>query len=315
MAAKRCLGKGLSALLPGSDDTDEKPIKKPLPRGKLKEETLNPRVQKEPLVGVRGTGPGGETLISLDRLVANPNQPRKTFDEEKLDELAQSIKMQGIIHPIIAEYAGDGTYRIIAGERRTRAARMAGFNEIPVILRKYSTEKQMEISLIENIQRSDLNPIEEAAAYKQLMESGKLSQEDLAVRVGKNRATVANALRLLRLPREMQESIQNGDISPGHARAILSLTGTSAQESLYRDILKKGLSVREAEKLAGRLGEQKKPKKDRKKDRSPELNAIEEKFISRLGTRVVINGGLEKGSIVIDYYSMEDLDRIYDILS
>ena len=284
MAVKKGLGKGISALMP------EK-------AGQAEEKS------------------GGEILIPPDKLIANPNQPRKTFDEEELSELAESIKQQGIIQPIIAEDNNDGTYTIIAGERRTRAAIMAGLSEVPVILRKYSGETQMEVSLVENIQRSNLNPIEEAAAYKQLMEANKFSQDEVASRVGKNRATVANALRLLRLPKDMQESIQKNEISPGHARAILSISGAEAQGILYREILRKGLSVREAEKLSLTLGKQnKKEELLPSNKRSPELDAMEEKFIKKLGTKVKISGDLNKGSIIIDYYSMDDLDRLYEIL-
>jgi len=174
----------------------------------------------------------------------------------------------------------------------------------------------MVVSLIENIQRANLNPIEEAQAYKQLAELEKLSQEDVAVRVGKNRATVANALRLLKLPAEMQESIKKNELSPGHARAVLSVSGAKAQEALFREILKKGLSVREAEKRAAALGqENKKPQKaPEQKNRNPELNSMEEKFMLRMGTKVIIKGDNNKGTILIDYYSMEDLDRLYEIL-
>ena len=308
MAHKHGLGKGLSALLP--------------PESILSEEESSQSSRQEPsdLTGTgnstsTGAKKGTEMFIALDKLSANPSQPRKNFDEAELAELADSIKQQGIIQPIIAEDAGDGSYIIIAGERRSRAARIAGLTEVPVVLRKYSDEKRMEVSLIENIQRANLNPIEEASAYRQLMELAALSQEDVAARVGKNRATVANALRLLKLPKEMQNSLIKGELSPGHARAVLSVTGTSAQESLFREIVKKGLSVREAEKRAATLdAENKKTKKAAPKGRAPELAAMEEKFITRLGTRVAINGDLKKGSIVIDYYSMEDLDRLYEIL-
>jgi len=173
----------------------------------------------------------------------------------------------------------------------------------------------MVVSLIENIQRANLNPIEEASAYRLLMELEGLSQEDVAVKVGKNRATVANALRLLKLPPDMQESIKKNELSPGHARAVLSVSGAKAQELLFREIVKKGLSVREAEKRAAALGNQdKKREKAASKGRAPELDAMEEKFIKHLGTKVVINGGLKKGTITIDYYSMADLDRLYEIL-
>jgi len=292
VAIKRGLGKGLSALLPAETSSEE-----------IVSATSAP-----------GKAKPGELLIPLEKLKTNPNQPRKDFDEIELTELADSIRQQGIIQPIIAEDAGDGTHIIVAGERRFRAAKMAGLSEIPVILRKYSDEKRMEVSLIENIQRSNLNPIEEAAAYKQLMEMGSLSQDEVASRVGKNRATVANALRLLKLPREMLDSIRNAELSAGHARAILSVPGPREQETLYREILKKGLSVREAEKRALTLGKGKKPKKPSAKNRIPELDAMKEKFISRLGTKVSINGDLNKGNIIIEYYSMGDLERLYELL-
>ncbi|MCL2093685.1 MAG: ParB/RepB/Spo0J family partition protein [Treponema sp.] len=303
MALKKGLGKGLSALLP-----NEAP---PAPKGEEKGPAA------ESLLG--GKGPARELEVSLDILKANPAQPRKHFNEEELTELADSIRQQGIIQPIIAEEAPDGTYSIVAGERRARAARMAGLEKVPVILRSYSEEKRIEVALIENIQRSNLNPIEEAAAYKQLMERGNLSQDEAALRVGKNRATVANALRLLRLPLPMQESIQKGDMSPGHGRAILSLTGSKTQEALlreelYKEILRKGLSVREAEKRAAKLGEEGKKKEKTPPKRDSQLNEMEEKFRTRLGTKVILSGDLSKGSIHIDYYSMEDLQRLYDIL-
>ena len=299
MAIKRGLGKGLSALLP-SDEKDNA--------------VQNLWEEQEP--GVKKSAPAkGEIFIALEKLNANPNQPRKNFNEEELAELADSIRQQGIIQPIIAEDTGDGTYTIIAGERRTRAARLAGLTEVPVILRKYPDEKRMEVSLIENIQRSNLNPIEEASAYRQLMEMEGISQDEVAVKVGKNRATVANALRLLKLPLKIQESIRKGELSPGHARAVLSVLNPGAQESLFQEILKKGLSVREAEKRAIALGNvNKKPQTSASKGRAPELAAMEEKFITRLGTKVVVKGDLKKGTILIDYYSMEDLDRLYELL-
>ena len=306
MAIKRGLGKGLSALLP-SESALEKNDDTPAPASL---ENKMPSRQEAPAAHL-----GGETLIALEKIKANPNQPRKTFDEAELAELADSIRQQGIIQPIIVEDAGDGTYTIIAGERRTRAARLAGLTEVPAILRKYSDEKRMVVSLVENIQRANLNPIEEAAAYRQLMELENLSQEDAATKVGKNRATVANALRLLKLPSEMQESIRKSELSPGHARAVLSVPGARQQELLFREILKKGLSVREAEKRAAALGkEAKKGEKAAGKGTLPELTDMEEKFIKHLGTKVVINGDLKKGTIVIDYYSMEDLDRLYEVL-
>ena len=303
MAAKRGLGKGLSALLPSDNPADNYPADE---HNVSRQKAISgePGAKKE----------SGEIFIALEKLKANPNQPRKDFDKTELAELADSIRQQGIIQPIIAEDAGDGTYTIIAGERRARAAQLAGLSKAPAVLRKYSDEKRMVVSLIENIQRADLNPIEEASAYRKLMELAGLSQEEVAARVGKNRATVANSLRLLKLPGEMQDSIRKNELSAGHARAVLSVSPAKAQETLFREILKKGLSVREAEKRASALGkENKKSKKTSPRRREAELAAMEEKFITRLGTKVVINGDLKKGNIVIDYYSMEDLDRLYEI--
>jgi ParB family chromosome partitioning protein len=271
---------------------------------------------------------GGEFAIPLDKLRPNPEQPRKRFDEDELKELADSIREHGIIEPIIAEEAGDGTYTIIAGERRYRAAMLAGLSDAPVLLRSYPPEARLEIALIENIQRTDLNPVEEALAYKKLMELTGLSQDSEAVKVGKNRSTVANALRLLRLPEEIQESLIRGEISPGHARAILQAAKTSDRDTLFREIIAGGLSVREAESRAGELngdmppaGSQEGPRKAGRKPpeavpgrRPPELKNMEDKLIEKFGTKASIQGTLEKGSIRIDYYSMDDLSRLYDII-
>jgi ParB family chromosome partitioning protein len=287
---KNRLGKGLQALLP--DDDDDAPA-----------------------------GKGGEVLLPLDKLKANPGQPRRNFDQEALEELAASIKEHGVIQPVIAEDAGDGTYIIVAGERRTRAARLAGLREVPALIRDYSDEKRLEVALIENVQRADLNPIEEAAAYKKLMELSGFSQDEAAARVGKNRATVANALRLLKLPKQMQEALEREEISPGHGRAILSVQKAAAQEELFREIVAKGFSVREAEAQAAVLnngvpGKAKggETKRDQGPPRDPELASIEQRFIDRLGTKVNIHGDLKKGNIQIEYYSMDDLDRLLDLL-
>ena len=299
-AIKRGLGKGLSALLP-DESAESSANQADKSSFEEKDEGIKERT--------------GEIFVAPEKLKANPNQPRKVFNEEELAELADSIRQQGIIQPIIAEDAGDGTYTIIAGERRARAARLAGLEQVPVVLRKYSDEKRMVVSLIENIQRANLNPIEEAQAYKQLAELENLSQEDVAARVGKNRATVSNALRLLKLPAEMQESIKKNELSPGHARAVLSVSGAKAQAVLFQEILKKGLSVREAEKRAAVLGQESKSQKAAKpKSRAPELGAMEDRFMLRMGTKVVIKGDLNKGAIMIDYYSMEDLDRLLEIM-
>jgi ParB family chromosome partitioning protein len=278
----------------------------------------------------------GDFMVPLDKLRPNPEQPRRYFGEEELKELANSIREHGIIEPIIVQEDEDGFYTIIAGERRCRAAIMADLKEVPVLIRSYTPETRLEIALIENIQRTDLNPIEEAQAYKKLMELTGLSQDSVAAKVGKNRSTVANALRLLRLPAEIQESLEKKEISPGHARAILQAAG-GKQEVLFREIREQGLSVREAERRAGELGGEPKtevrhrpdagpePSESKQPDsappapsaethRPPELTDMEAKLIEKFGTKVSIQGSLEKGSIRIEYYSMDDLDRLYDII-
>jgi len=245
MARRIGLGKGLDALLENNDEDD--PQITPEQSQTPPESSLSVK-NKEPDISPQTT-----VQLPVEKLIPNPGQPRKNFDETELRELADSIKTYGVIQPIIAANAGDGTYIIIAGERRTRAARLAGLDAVPVIIRDYTDQKRLEISLIENIQRTDLNPIEEAAAYKNLMDFSGISQDELATRMGKNRSTVANALRLLKLPVEIQKSIEEGTVSPGHARALLSITNPRAREKLYKDILKGDLSVREAEKRASAL--------------------------------------------------------------
>ncbi|MDR2375592.1 MAG: ParB/RepB/Spo0J family partition protein [Treponema sp.] len=286
---------------------------------------------------VSSVPPSGDFTIPLDKLKPNPEQPRRYFGEDELKELANSIREHGIIEPIIVQKNEDD-YTIIAGERRYRAALMAGLKEVPALVRSYTPEARLEIALIENIQRTDLNPIEEARAYKNLMELTGLSQDSVAAKVGKNRSTVANALRLLRLPPPIQESLERGEISPGHARAILQAAGTGGQETLFQEIRKQGLSVREAERRAGELSGEPKaegwdkpetpagpepsaaqqpgsaPAPGTQSRRPPELTGMEARLIEKFGTKVSIQGSLDKGSIRIDYYSMNDLDRLYDII-
>jgi len=300
MARRIGLGKGINALLDNNDDQPvvqiESAVPVPLPEKSKGQDIVQ---------------------LSADKLIPNPGQPRKNFNETELQELAESIKTFGIIQPIIAANAGDGTYIIIAGERRTRAARIAGLETVPVIIRDYTDQKRLEISLIENIQRSDLNPIEEAAAYKNLMDFSGISQEELAARMGKNRSTVANALRLLKLPVEVQKSIEEGKVSSGHARALLSVADSKAREILYHEILDNEVSVREAEKRASALNTDKGNKKAKPpavKTRSADIDAMAEKLITKLGTKVVIEGDQNKGRILIDYYTMEDLERLYECL-
>ena len=300
MASKSALGKGLSALLPDDED---------LPAG------LGDAPADTP--GTDAAAGERALRIPLEKLRANPNQPRKNFDGGDLAELADSIRSHGIIQPLIVEEAGDGGWIIVAGERRWRAARLAGLTEVPALVRSYSEEKRREVALIENVQRSDLKPMEEAMAYKALMELTGLSQDETAARVGKSRSTVANALRLLKLPPAAREALEKDELTPGHGRAILSVNGEAARERLLAELLHRGLSVREAEKRAASLNAAGTgPAKARTgaPGRDPELNAMEDRFREKLGTRVAINGDMRRGSISIEYYSVDDLDRLLELL-
>lgn len=265
------------------------------------------------------TDDNGTLWISPDLLKANPHQPRQIFNEEQLKELSDSIAEHGIVQPIVIEDAGDGTFYIIAGERRTRAAKLAGLKKVPVQLRKFNDEKKLEVALIENIQRADLNPIEEAQAYYNLMKIGGLNQDEVAKKVGKGRPTVANALRLLKLPEDMQNSLIVGQITSGHARALLSVENPADQRVLFGKIIASNLSVRQAEAQAASLNDggrasKSSAKKDGARVRDPDIISIEQKFMEALGTKVSLNGGLEKGQLVIDYFSRADLDRLYQAI-
>jgi len=264
------------------------------------------------------------TIVPLDKLKPNPDQPRKTFPDSSIEELADSIRKHGLLQPILAEPSSDGEYIIVAGERRFRAAGKAGLTEVPIIVRSVSSEKRLQLSLIENIQREDLNPMEEARAYHSLMEITGYTQEQVAEAVAKNRSTVANALRLLRLSEAMQTAVRDGVISAGHARSLLSVTDESAREALFGRIVAEGLSVRQAELAVQEMSVAggRKSKKERSagkggKDSAgdsiePDLRALCELLIEKLGTKVEIKGDMTHGSIAIEYYTADDLQRILD---
>lgn len=268
---------------------------------------------------------GNAPVAELDPALLKPNpfQPRRAFNEESLQELAASIKEHGIIQPIIVEKSGED-YFIIAGERRTRAALLAGLTRVPVVFREFETNKKLEIALIENIQRENLNPIEEAKAYQEIMQLSSLNQEETAKRVGKSRSAVANAMRLLQLPDEMQRALEKGAISAGHARAILSLVNPADQTLLFTRITEQALSVREAEVQAGQLkkGDRSVQKKPVQRDTAHTdddarlaVKDIEQQFIDALGTKVEVKGDLETGIVSISYFSRADLDMLYDKLA
>lgn len=255
----------------------------------------------------------GDNIINLDidRILPGKQQPRRVFQEAPLKELAASIKEKGVLQPIIVSRTGDGTFSLIAGERRWRAAMLAGLKKIPALVKNVASKEALEIALIENIQREDLNPIETAEAFNRLQQEYSLTQEELAEKVGKERATVANYLRLLKLPDEIKDMLYNGALSMGHARALLSIDGQLNQIEASRKIIKKGLSVREAELLA------KKPSGQMKAAviRDPQIRSLEENLKKSLGTKVrIIQKNKKSGRVEIEYYSLDELDRLLEIL-
>ncbi len=253
-------------------------------------------------------------MIDMAVIKANPNQPRKNFDEEGLKELASSIKVHGVIQPIVLNDNGDGTYLIIAGERRFRASKLAGLKEIPAIVKNYTDRQIKEISIIENLQREDLNPIEAARAIKQLMEEYKLTQEAVAERIGKSRSNIANTLRLLTLYPEVLDMIEKGALSAGHARALVVVDNHMNQLKLANQAVKEKWNVRDLERAVKRV-QHPESKVRPKADQSLELKDLLVSMQRVLGTKVSAVGNDNKGRIYIDYYSRDDLDRIADMMT
>ncbi|MFA5570403.1 MAG: ParB/RepB/Spo0J family partition protein [Sphaerochaetaceae bacterium] len=257
-------------------------------------------------------------LLEINKIRPNMEQPRKKFDQETLAELAASIRHQGILQPLLVEKLSDDEFMIVAGERRYRAALEVGLEKVPVIVKTFNAVQRLEVSLIENIQRENLNPIDEAKAYLFLLEQANIRQEDLADRVGKKRSTISNSIRLLQLPDVMQDSLLRGEFSAGHARALLSVVNPADQQYLYQKIVSEQLSVRSSEHLAQELNHGKRAVRAKGekpiRERSVDMVALEQKFIEKIGTKVQLKGTLKKGKIEISYYSMDDLDRIYRLL-
>jgi len=279
LTARQALGKGLGALIP----------EKGVPEGEGKKALQQ---------------------CGIEEVQPNPFQPRKTFSDEQLQELVDSIREKGILQPLLVRRKSDG-YELIAGERRWRAAQRAGLREIPILVRDVSDSEMLELSLIENIQRENLNPIEEAEAYKRLMEQFHLTQEEISKKVGKDRTTIANMVRLLRLPPEIKLSLAEGKITMGHARAFLSLDGVDKQKLLWKRLLSGGLSVRQTESLVRRLRTRGSPTPRRS---NPEWSALIEELQRALGTKVRIVGKRKRGKIEIDFFSPDELDRIIELL-
>lgn len=305
MAVKRNgLGKGLDSLIPNKSDKLTKPETK----------KNNSETKVSPAKKVKEDPKTSEILLKINQVEPNRNQPRKEFDEDALLELADSIKQFGILQPLLVQKKKD-YYEIIAGERRWRAAKLAGLKEVPVLIKSYTDQEIVEISLIENIQRENLNPIEEAMAFKRLLEEFHLKQDEVAERVSKSRTAVTNSMRLLKLSDKVKQMIIDDMISTGHARALLAIEDEEQQYLLATKIFDEKLSVRETEKLVKSL---KNPKKEVKKI-TPEhqfiYNDIAEKMKSIMGTKVNINAKANgKGKIEIEYYSEEELERIYDLM-
>lgn len=278
---KKVLGKGLGALLPSQEDSNQ--------------------------------DTNGVVEININDIEPNVNQPRQVFDKDKLDDLAQSIRLYGIVQPLIVKKE-DNVYKIIAGERRWRAARLAGLKTVPCIVRDYTNAEMMQVALIENLQRQDLNPIEESEAFYKLINEHGITQENLAVIVGKSRPAITNSLRLLNLPDKVKDMVISGQISSGHARALLALKEKGDIEKIAVLIVEKELSVRQVESLVNKLSNEnncmQKKSNDLDSDYKQACIEIEEKIKNILGTKVVLKAGKNKGKIMIEYYSDEELERL-----
>jgi ParB family chromosome partitioning protein len=278
MPQKTGLGRGLGALIPGSDAA--------LAEG------------------------GGVIMVAVERVLPNPRQPRSSLDPAELEELTASVREHGVLQPLIVTPSeADGKYVLIAGERRLQAARLAGLTSVPVIIRPASDQQRLELAIIENVQRADLSPLEEAEAYRQLAADFNLSHEEIAVRVGKSRVAVTNTLRLLKLPDSVKNALIERRISEGHARALLALPTAAAQTAALRTILSQELNVRQTEELVRKLSGEK-PSARARPAPAPELIELEERLRSSLGTKVRLRGGRKGGTITIHYYSDEELDAL-----
>jgi ParB family chromosome partitioning protein len=271
----------------------------------------------------RGLGKGLEALIpsapgvgvkevDVESIVPNPRQPRQSLDPESLQELASSIREQGLVQPLVVTEAAGG-YQLLVGERRWRAAKLAGLNVVPVVVRDVSPQQMLELALVENLQREDLNPLETASAYQQLVDEFGLTQQQVADKVGKSRVTVTNTLRLLKLPTEVKQALLQGQITEGHARSLLRLPSQNDQLRVLKAVLKGALSVRQTEQLVRRLAEEPK-QKTRPAEKPPELRALEDDFRRALGTKVSLSRGSKGGRLVIYFYSEEELRAIHDLI-
>ena len=315
---KNGLGRGLDAFFPDRTSVVKEPARKTITKT-VKTEKKSDAAEKQtnPTVAKKQTADSktGAMIVKISSVEPNMDQPRKQFDEDALMELSESIKQYGVLHPLLVSDKKD-YYEIIAGERRWRAAKLAGLTEIPVIVKEFSEQELVEISLIENIQREDLNPVEEAMAYTRLIDEFHLKQDEIAERVGKSRTAVTNAMRLLKLSEKVQQMLIDEMITAGHARAILSIADKEKQESIAKKVFDEKLSVRETEALVKRMLEPPKTAKKSKFSSAEDAiyESLEEKMKSIMGTRVQIHRKKnDKGKIEIEYYSKDELERIIDL--
>lgn len=279
MPPKSGLGRGLGALIPGEEEE-------------------------------RAVAGGSVLMVAVDAIAPNPRQPRSHLSPEELAELTASIREHGVLQPLIVTPGEiDGQYILIAGERRLEAARLAGLNSVPVIVREATDQQRLELAIIENVQRADLNPLEEAEAYRQLAEDFHLSHEEIAARVGKSRVTITNTLRLMKLPDAVKNALIEGKISEGHARALLALPTPEAQSAALRTILSQELNVRQTEELVRKLNGERPPRKPSPPP-LPEIAELEERLRASLGTKVVLRAGRKGGTVTIHYYSNEELEAL-----
>lgn len=289
---KKGLGKGLGALIPGAD-RDER----------------------------------GPSDIAIERIAFNRYQPRKKIDDEKFQDLVRSVRLHGILQPIVVRSTSSGAYELVAGERRLRAATQAGLTRVPAVVKEFTDEQSLEVALIENLQREDIGPLDSATAYKRLIDEFGLTQDEIAFRIGKSRPSVANTLRLLNLPVDIQDSLSAGEITEGHARALLGLSDADGQREVWRTVVKGNLNVRETEKLCRERGAasvsretipaaQSSPRSTSEApvERDPNLVDVEDQLRRLFGTRVTIAEGRDRGRIVIEYYNEDDLTRILSLL-
>ena len=309
MAVKKGgLGKGLDSLIPSGTPKNKKSVTEEKKQPVKVVEKVVEKIVEKPV----------ELKMKITEVEPNREQPRKNFDEDALLELAESIKQYGILQPLLVQEKS-GYYEIIAGERRWRAAKLAGLKEIPVIVRNLTEQQIVEISLIENIQREDLNPIEEAQAFRRLMEEFHMKQDEIADRVSKSRTAVTNSMRLLKLSKQVQQMVIDEMLTTGHARALLGIEDQEQQYIIAQKIFDEKLSVRDTEKLVKSLQNEKKKKKEEKEKIDPKLEAVyhdlEEQMKGILGTKVCINHkDAKKGKLEIEYYSQDELDRIIDMI-